>query len=312
MRVVTVTMNPALDHTISVEKLSPNQLNRGTASRVDVGGKGINMGRVLNSFGANVTLTGLLGRENYGFFIDLMERENLSHDFIKTTGKTRTNIKVFDQSNSSITEINEAGFSVTDKTLEQFFHKLNSLLDGADFLLLGGSLPVNVPPDFYKECILLAHTKGVPSILDADGEGFKHGISAIPYGVKPNLYELESYLNTSLTSHKEILKGALHLSSMGINTVLVSLGEDGSIITNGKTSLKTTPWQIKVAGTVGAGDSMSATLAWGISQGKSLEEIAAITTSAGTVSAEKTGTKLASFQEIIHNMDKVLVSEIND
>lgn len=310
--VVAVTLNPSLDKTIAVKTLVPYGLNRVVESRLDPGGKGINVARVLQSFGAGVTVTGFIagaaGRRLMGFLQDA----GLPSDFLEIAGETRTNLKVFDQAAGKTTEINESGCTVSAGDLEQFRAKFRNLCANTEVAVLSGSLPPGVPADFYAQCIRIARAAGVKTILDADGAALRNGLQETPYAVKPNIHELESLIGRRLDGPQAVLGAARDLIGQGVGIVIVSMGPDGAVVADAREAYKVDSWDIPVKSATGAGDSMVGSLAYSILRGDSLYDIAKITTSAGTITASKPGTQICTRAEVLDSLRFVTVSKLED
>ncbi len=306
-KAITVTMNPSLDKTITIDKLIPYGLNRVKSSRLDPGGKGINVAKVLESFKVDTLISGLIAGEQGKTLKGFLEQSGMNFSFLEIDGDTRTNIKLVDVSENKTTEINENGFSVSPQSLDQYKEMFKAQLENVSLAVLAGSLPPGVPADFYAECIEIAKSKGVLTILDADGEPLKEGIKAVPYAVKPNIHELEAITGRRLQSKNEVLAAAKELLAAGIEIVIVSMGADGAIVADKNEAFAVESWDADIKSTVGAGDSMVGSLAYAILSGKSLYDIAKITTAAGTVTASKEGTQICTMSEVIESLDKVTV-----
>lgn len=301
-KIVTVACNPSIDKTITVEKLVPFGLNRVLDARLDPGGKGINVAKVIKGFGEDVTVTGFIagsqGRRLEGFLRDA----GIPCDFFEIAGETRTNLKIIDKSVNKTTEINEAGSPVSAEELSRFEEKYGALLQGASLVVLSGSLPPGLPAAFYARCIRTAKQAGVKPLLDADGEAFTEGLKAAPYAVKPNIHELEAFCGRSLKDVDDVVRAAREILAQGVEIVIVSMGPDGAVVVNPREAYKVDSWDIRVQSPIGAGDSMVGALARSILHGASLEEIARITTAAGTITASKAGTELCTGDEVLASM----------
>lgn len=309
-RVLTITMNPSIDKTVSVKKLIPYGLNRVINSRIDIGGKGINVAKVLKSFGMDVTAAGLIAGKWGNFLLNSLKASGFSVEFTETCGEIRTNIKIVDTNVNRTTEINEPGFNVETETIQRFMNKFKTLAEKFDVIVLSGSLPPGVPQNFYSECIAAAKGLGKKTILDADGVPLKEGLKAVPFAVKPNIHELES-LNGHIFSNKiEIVNAAKKLLKTGIEIVIVSMGADGAIVASKNEVFKADSWNVQVKSATGSGDSMVASLVYSVLNNYSLFDIAKITTAAGTITASKAGTQICSLNEVLQSLDKVTVTRI--
>lgn len=309
-KVITVTMNPSVDKTIVLEQLVPYGLNRVVSSRLDPGGKGINVGRVLHGFGADVTATGLIAGTQGAFLLERLGEEGLDFDFMEIEGETRTNLKIVDNSVGKVTEINEQGFSVLPHQLEAFLERLETCSAQAEIVVLSGSLPPGAPDDFYAQCTEIAKNNGARVLLDADGAALFEGLKAMPYAVKPNLHELELLFHRKFDHLREIADAARELAAGGIGVVIVSMGSDGAIIAGQGELYKTGCWDIEVRSTVGAGDAMTAALSYSLMKQESLLDAARMATAAGTITASKSGTRFCTLEEMLASVEKVKVETL--
>jgi len=308
--VVTVTLNPALDKTVTVEKFKFGSLNRVTSLSIDAGGKGINVAKVLNRFGIDVVATGLIAGNQGNLLLNLLEKDKINAQFLKISGDTRTNLKIVDDTSNITTEVNESGFYAESNNLIQFKDKLVALLRYSTFLILSGSLPRGVSDELYAHLIQLARTNGVRTILDADGLAFETAIKAIPYAVKPNLHELEELFGKKLTNISEILQSAKVLQKSGIEIVVVSMGENGALLVGKEEAWKTNTFPIVPMSTVAAGDSMVAALVYSFLNNYSLKETAKLITASGTITASKPGTQVCSLDEVLQSFNKVELEKL--
>lgn len=309
-KVLAVTCNPCIDKTITIEKLIPYGLNRVVDARLDPGGKGINVAKVLRNFGVDVTVTGFVAGRQGQLLIDFLKSERIDYDFSEIAGETRTNLKVIDRQAKKTTEINESGCPVDAAALAGFKARLNRLLPTVSAAVFSGSLPPGVPAGFYAECIQNAKKAGAKTLLDADGDALMEGLKSVPYAVKPNIHELEAYCGRSLTGISEIASAARSLIRQGVEIVIVSMGPDGAVVADRNEIYKVDSWDIRVLSPIGAGDSMVAALASSILRGDSLYDIAKITTAAGTITASKAGTEICTLPEVLDNLDHVAVKRM--
>lgn len=297
-KVVTVALNPSIDKTVTVKEFVPYGLNRVEHSQVDPGGKGINVARVLHSFGVKSTAAGFLAGHTGKLLQNFLAQDGIDSDFMEIPGETRINIKIFDRKAKKITEVNESGCVVSSEELPKFQERFRELCGEARITIMTGSLPPGVPDNVYAQFIETAKAAGAQTILDADGEALKKGIASRPFAIKPNIHELEALAGRPLATQQDVLAFGRELIHEGIGLVIVSMGADGAIVLNEKEAYKTDPWKIQVKSATGSGDSMVAALAAELMRGASLSDIARAATAAGTVTASKPGTQLCTEDEV--------------
>lgn len=262
--VITVTLNPAMDKTLTVENYEIGKVNRATSIRYDIGGKGINVSKVLINLGIESTCTGFLGGVWEKNFQDELNKRNIKHEFMHTVGDTRTNTKIVDTVNKVYTDLNEQGPDIDSTLLDDFFKKFEAVCKKDDIVVLSGGVSKGVPEDIYSMLTSIAKRKGAVVILDADGPLLKNGLKEKPHIIKPNNHELGALFNIDVNNEDEILAAAHKLRAGGVDKVLVSLGEKGGLYVTGKGTYYTKGLKVNVKSTVGAGDSMVAALVYSI------------------------------------------------
>jgi len=146
--ITTVTLNPAIDRTVVVEKFAFGEVNRVQSVREDMGGKGINVARILQALGSETKATGFIGHSNIGHVRSLLEQDGLNTDLIEIDAATRTNTKLIETTSRSTTDINEAGFSVDAADIRAIETKIDELSAQSQFIVFSGSLPKGLPTDF--------------------------------------------------------------------------------------------------------------------------------------------------------------------
>lgn len=296
--IYTITLNPAIDKTIIIDKYKRNQVNRIKNSRKDVGGKGINVSKVLNELSVESTCTGILGDENANFFLDYLNKLNIQSNFHIISGENRTNIKIVEEKYNTITDINDKGFEVEKDEIEGFFNHLLSLVKEGDIVILSGSLPKGIEDTIYKRIIENLKQKSIKVILDADGPPLLKGVEAIPYAIKPNLHELKAIVDVDESNIYSLLEGGKHLVDKGIEKVLISLGDKGAIYITKENAYISKGIKVPVKSTVGAGDAMVAGMVYGIENNLEDEQIFKLAIACGTVKVMTEGTKIPSVNKI--------------
>lgn len=309
--IITVTLNPAVDKTVEIPDFGVGAVNRTVGMRLDAGGKGINVSKVIMSLGGKSKATGVLGGASGRFIKEYLDRMGIDNDFLTINGETRTNLKVVDNKRGTNTDINEPGpplecgdIAALEKLI---FHKLEK----ASVIVFSGSVPANVQKDIYGKWIAAAKEAGAKTILDADGELLKYGIEAGPYMVKPNIHELERFFETKIEQVEEAERRARSLIELyGIELVAVSLGSKGAIFLNREESLFARSIDVEVKSTVGAGDSMVAALAYSISNGDGFEKSARLAVASATANVMTAGTQPADIEVIKKLEDKVIFEQL--
>ncbi|MBQ8109303.1 MAG: 1-phosphofructokinase family hexose kinase [Clostridia bacterium] len=270
--ITSVSLNPSIDRTLTVEGFTPGGLNR-VISKTDVaGGKGINVALTVSGLGLDSACVGFMYKDSAPLFEKHLMLNSTAYDFVWCEGTARTNIKVFDRAAGVVTELNESGVTIGEDALHRMVDMVISHAENSDYLILSGSVPPGCPQDYYRTLINAVEGLGCRCVLDADGERLKYGLEARPFMIKPNRYELEMMTGSSMKSISEVRAAALRYIDMGVEVVAVSLGVDGALITNGDVTLYAPRMNIDVKSTVGAGDAMVAGLVAGFMGENELEE----------------------------------------
>jgi 6-phosphofructokinase 2 len=305
--VYTITLNPALDRTLWVEKIQPDDSNRIEREERYAGGKGIDVSKVLTTFGVNNMALGFIG----GFAGEEVEgrllNEGISCDFIRISGETRTNIVVNDMSDRSQTVYGASGPEIKPYELMQIIHKVEKL-EKPDIVVISGSLPPGIHPEIYRKLVTIARNKGARVILDTDGDALKVGVKGLPEVIKPNIHELSRLVGTELKGIDEITRAALKVHKQGVKIVLVSMGAKGILLMSKNKRYLVSPPKVKVKNTIGAGDSAVAGFVYGLVKGKSLREALIYSVAAGTATTLRPGTALCQKDDFMKLIPKVKVS----
>ncbi len=270
--ITTISLNPSVDRTVRVEGFRYGELNRATSVHEDAGGKGINVALSVSQLGLDSECIGFMYKDSAFIFERKLIANGTAYAFVWRDGVARTNVKILDEASGIITEINEAGQSVTPELLDEMTQLVLNHAEDSDYLILAGSLPPQCPADYYAQLIRAVEGLGCRCVLDADGERLKLGVQAKPFLIKPNRRELEMIAGKTLPTLKDIRDAALHYIDQGISVVAVSLGDKGALITDGHESLYAPRMEIAAKTTVGAGDSMLAGLVGGFLGEHPLEE----------------------------------------
>ena len=253
---VTVTLNPAIDRTVTIPHFSTGVVNRVETVRSNPGGKGVNVAASLADAGQCVAVTGFLGRENTASFEALFMEKGIADHFIRIAGQTRVGIKVVDPALGQTTDINFPGPTATPTNVETLEKQIAELDAGC--FVLAGSLPPGVDPAIYRHLVTALRARGRRVVIDASGEPLRHALAAKPHLIKPNNHEIGELLGTSLHGVSDVVAAARRLIADGIETVVVSMGKDGAVFVTAREAVAARPPDVEVRSTVGAGDAMVA------------------------------------------------------
>lgn len=268
MRVLTITMNPAIDQTIGLARLIPGQVHRADSVRYNAGGKGINVSSCLADWGLASAALGILGGGNGAMFEELFKAKGIKDLFLRVPGLSRTNIKLVDGRDT--TDVNLPGPPVTPADLSDLERALEACLaeeQGEPGLaVLAGSLPPDCPADLYARLTGTLKQRGWKVVLDAVGEPLRLALAGprLPDCIKPNRAELAELTGKSPERLDDLAAAARELQGKGVGLVVLSLGQDGALFFSSAGTLKASAVAENVASTVGAGDAMVAGIAAGL------------------------------------------------
>lgn len=310
--IVTVTMNPAIDKTVEIDRLLPGGLNRIKKVEYDAGGKGINVSKTIRELGGESIATGFLGGNAGKTIQSVLDERKIRNDFIWVEGETRTNTKVFEE-NGAVTELNEPGPVIGEAQMGELMKKLEGYAGNDTLFILAGSIPSGTDKQIYAQIIRRVHEKGAKVLLDADGELFRNALAAGPDIIKPNRTELEEYAGIDYrASDKELLELARKLMEYGPETVAVSMGKSGAMMVRKGYEVKSPALSVKAHSTVGAGDAMVAALAYSWDHQSDDDETVRLCMAASAGAVTTIGTKPPTRELVDTLKDRVIIERIGE
>lgn len=311
-RLLTLTLNPALDMTVRADGWTPNTVNSGQELHLNAGGKGVNVASFLADWGASVTATGLLGADNAQAFESLFQAKGVADAFVRVPGQTRVGVKIVDHLRQETTDINLPGLAATPGALHQLNARLDDLAADHDVFVLAGSLPPGIAPEFYAELVTRLRGAGKFVALDTSGPALTAALRAgvLPDLLKPNAEELSAALGRDLSREADLLAAARDLLERGAKLVAISQGEDGALLVTPQETVRARPPRVEVVSTVGAGDAMVAGLVSAHLDGLNLAEAARRATSFSVGNITRLGAHLPPRAELEGYAAGVQVSSV--
>jgi 1-phosphofructokinase family hexose kinase len=262
--IVTVTLNAALDRTVRVPNFQLGARHRADASLRLPGGKGVNVARALKRLGQPVIATGLAGGRVGTYIIEELTQEGILNDFVRIADESRTSTAVIDPTSGQQTEINEWGPSVTPAELDVLLDKIRYLSKGADIFVVAGSLPRDVPVDYYEHLLRELRREKMITAVDASGPALRAALQAEPGVVSPNVREAEELVGHEFGDEDDMAAATEMLAQMGAETALIH-HEEGCVARvrpdkgkRGRTYRARLPRRADVVSTVGSGDAFLA------------------------------------------------------
>ncbi len=262
-RVLTVTLNPALDLTVQLPFLRLGEVNRSESLQVHAAGKGLNVAQVLADLGHQLTVTGFLGETNPQAFEQLFAARGFTDEFVRVAGETRSNLKLA-ETDGRVTDINGPGLAVTEAQCDELVARLQRLAPAHDLVVVAGSLPRGIDSQWFVQLLNSLKALGVRVALDTSGVALRDGLATRPWLIKPNEEELAEARGVDLSGSSALLAEARRLQSEGIEHVVISQGADGVSWFTADEALHAQPPKVQVISTVGAGDSLLAGMLHGL------------------------------------------------
>lgn len=270
--IVTLTLNPSLDRTIEIPELVRGAMVRAGETRLDPGGKGVNVARALSAHKLSTCAVVPCGGPEGRQLTELLEEEGIDVCAVPVTGHTRSNVSLVEP-DGSVTKINEPGGELTPDDLERIMKAVLDTAATADWVVASGSLPPGVPDRFYYALGRRLTERGIRLAVDTSGPALTAALGARPALVKPNREELAEFAGFPIDSIGDVVRATTVMRDAGADTVLASLGADGAVLAGEQGAQHGESPVDRGRSTVGAGDAMLAGyLAGGVTGGNALIE----------------------------------------
>ncbi len=307
--IYTVTLNPALDRTIEIDKLVCEDTIRIIKETFYAGGKGIDVSRMIKEFGGRTVALGYIGGFDGLKLEGLLINAGVVSDFTRIAGETRTNIIIIENSSGCEYVVSASGPEISASEVSSFYQHLLGLRD-MDYLVVSGSLPRGATPNFYGQIILAGKKNKAFVLLDTDGKTLRESIEYLPTCIKPNRFELSRLVGRDLQSEADLIRACDEVHEKGIEIVLLSRGKEGLILSLRDRKLRGTTPPVEVASTVGAGDSSIGGFILAHSRGESLEDCLRLACAAGAATVMSPGTELGSRGQVEKLLPLVEITEL--
>jgi 6-phosphofructokinase 2 len=309
--IVTVTLNPAIDHTLVLPKFVAGDTIRVKSVRSDPGGKGINVSRVVHELGGDSLAMGFapggLGR----YIEQTLNSQGIPTDFLHMKGEVRTSITILDESRHMNTILSDPGPETDPAYFEELKKRLRKRLHAGDWLVIAGSIPPPLDATVYTDLIDEAANIGAHTVLDADGAALAAGAAAHPEMLKGNKRELERLLGRHLDDETATLKGARQVHDAGVGHVVITRGREGALAVADHENLRGVAPRVRAVSAVGSGDAFLAGVVLTLSKGGSMTEALRLGIASGTASVLFPGTELCRRREVDILMPRVRIHPID-
>jgi 1-phosphofructokinase family hexose kinase len=259
--IITVTLNAAIDKSLSVPNFRLGQRHRTVEQTTLPGGKGVNVARTLKTLGQPVVATGFAGGATGTRIVEALTAEAILNDFVRIREESRTNTAVLDPTNGEQTEINERGPAVSEIELALFRDKLLYLARGAAIVVFAGSLPRGVDSDVYADLIRELRKLGLVVVIDTDGDPLRHAVRAEPHVVSPNILEAEELVGHEFNDDEDRVIAVREMVSLGAREAIMTVPDGcfASVLVDGESVLHRVRIERREAvASVGAGDAFLA------------------------------------------------------
>ncbi len=310
-RIITVSLNPAMDVTLWVRTLDFTEPNKTSDEKVYAGGKAVNISRVLASYGyEGCRCLGVAGSDNLQTFSTLLREDGVDFDFIQIPGSVRENLTLVIP-DKRVLKVNRAGCPVPARAMHELKDKILSEIDGAGrcLLVFAGSLPPGITVEGYKSFILSLKRENVEVALDTAVFKLEDMQEIQPFLIKPNLPEFRAMCGTDLRTEQSIIKFARVLAG-SVTHVLVSLGGKGLLYVGSGGGTRVIPTPVEVRSTIGAGDTTLASFVYALEQGRDPKDAALFAAAAGTASVTLDGTAVVSGSLVEATIPSMMVKPV--
>ena len=272
--IITLTPNPSVDRTLHVPQLRFNEVLRAHDVRVDWGGKGFNVSRALRILNEETLALAWVGGDTGRMMQHGLNQLGIKTDFVWVEEETRINTVAQEDSGEWYIRLNEPGPHIPEDAIQSLLAKAEAYASKKDIWVAAGSLPQDVPADFYSQLIHLLKTKGVRVFFDANGEALRAGLSDPPFLVNPDISETEDFVGFSIHNYDDAKRAVLPFLRLGVEYVALSIDGLGLLLASQQEMMLATPPKVSIRNVTGAGDALMAGMAYGFARGMDLREIA--------------------------------------
>lgn len=307
--IITVTLNPAIDETVELDRFVEGDTNRVASIRRDIGGKGINVARVLKELGYEPLAMGFAPGDLGRMIEDTLRDENIGVDFTFLDGVTRTNITILDRSKHRHTVLSAAGPYAHPDDIEEMIANVRRRIRPDTWLVLAGSLPPPCTGEVYARLVQEAERAGALTALDADGVVVRQ---VLEYGGRPTLikvnhHELERVHGDPTETEDEVFEAAETIHHMGVAAVVVTRGTLGSVALTPDADYRISAPEVEVVSAVGAGDAFLAAMLLGLRRNEGWEHALRRGAAASVACCLMPGSAECRAQDVQRLADEVVV-----
>ena len=302
MKIVTLTVNPAVDKSTHIDRLIPEQKLRCDAPRFDAGGGGINVSKAIKRLGGKSTAIFTTGGPSGQVLRDLVSQEGIDCEVIQTEQWTRENFIVAETSTNAQYRFGMPGAALSESETEAVLETLRQ--SKAEYVVASGSLPPQMDVNFYEKVAAISKEMGARLVLDTSGESLQAACDEGVFLLKPNIGELEALVGAKDLQIDDVDDAARMLIGDGkCEVVIVSMGPKGAILVTKDLCEHVPAPPVQKRSTVGAGDSMVAGMTWALTQGLTYSEMIRWGVACGSAATMNEGTQLFLRADVERLMD---------
>ncbi|MEP6667019.1 MAG: hexose kinase [Nocardioidaceae bacterium] len=250
--IITVTPNPAYDVTYEVARLVVGEVHRVAHVHQRVGGKGINVARVLDAVGEKVVAIALADRA----FVDEGRAEGFDIEMVDGLPSVRRTLVLHDA--DSTTSLWEPGHPASASAGDQLKRQVSARLAGAAGLVVSGSLPPGIAGDLPAQLAVEAVSAGVPVVVDVDDEALRLAAKVPGVVLMPNGDELSRLAGADCASLADVVVAAQAWVHAGVAGVIATLGAEGMVAVTREAAWAARLDQPLTGNPTGAGDAAAA------------------------------------------------------
>ena len=306
--VVTVTLNPSIDVTLWLDGLDPDKANRVEDESRIAGGKGINVSRVVRTFGLDSLCLAVAGEDNCREFAQYLEAGGLRYELLKVEGAVRENLTL--RCDGQTIKLNRRGPALSDMMIGALMALIRSHIRPGDIVVFAGSLPENVKVQDYVELILAVKNAGALVAVDSDELKLEDYRVIKPWLIKPNIHEAAKIVPLTGTTVDDVARAAAVLHDSGVDNAVISLGGKGILCVSDEGTYYAEVPRVEVKSTVGAGDSSLAGYIVNFVKDNSTEECLRMAAACGTACAMQDGSVVASKETALPLLEQVKVRKL--
>lgn len=300
-RILTITMNPAIDITTAAPEVVPGRKLRCDPPRIDPGGGGINVSRVIKELGGTSTALVAIAGPTGMTMRELVEAAGIDAVFLDAAGMTRQSFAVHDRTSGKQYRFVLPGPTQDAAFAESALDVITEMLTSGEYayVVASGSLPPGLPEDFYGNVAAAVCARGARMILDTSGPALRAAIGRGVFLIRINdieAAELGAMLGADRSSPKNLARSIV--ASGGADAVIMTIGAEGAILVFGQRTAHIRPPPVEVVSPVGAGDSFVAALCFALSEGWTMEESCAYGVAAASAAMTTEATELAHRDDI--------------